>query len=142
MEKVVIDSSVAIKWFIAEPYSSVAHCVLEGYQLGALTFLAPDLIYAEVGNVVWKKHIHQGLTSIDAQLVLDTFRSMPLVVTSTAELLGEAYRLAVTHQRAVYDTMYLALSLREQCRFVTADEKLVNAIGSQFSNLVWVANWL
>jgi predicted nucleic acid-binding protein len=141
MDQVVIDSSVAIKWFVVEPYSTEARRVLDEYQIGTLTLLAPDLINAEVGNIAWKKHILHGVAAADAQLILDTFRAVPFVLTSTADLLVEAYRLAVTHQRAVYDTMYLALSIREQCRFVTADEKLVNAIGAQFPNMVWVANW-
>lgn len=55
MEKVVIDSSVAIKWFVVEPYSADARRLLYGYQLGELEFLAPDLINAEIGNIVWKK---------------------------------------------------------------------------------------
>jgi hypothetical protein len=32
--------------------------------------------------------------------------------------------------------------LREGCQFVTADEKFVNAIGSSFPNIVWIANWM
>jgi predicted nucleic acid-binding protein len=56
IDRVVVDSSVAIKWFVEEPYSVEAHRLLEGYQDGTLTLLAPDLMYAEVGNIVWKKH--------------------------------------------------------------------------------------
>ena len=56
IDRVVVDSSVAIKWFVEEPYSVEAHRLLEGYQDGTLTLLAPDLLYAEVGNIVWKKH--------------------------------------------------------------------------------------
>jgi predicted nucleic acid-binding protein len=63
------------------------------------------------------------------------------VVTSTAVLLEEAYRLAVTHQRTVYDALYLALSLREHCPWVTADEKIVNALVATFPHIIWVANW-
>jgi len=141
MDNLVIDSSVALKWFVAEPYSPEARRILDGYQLGTLAFLAPDLISAEVGNVVWKKQVLQGLAPTDAQLIINAFRALPFALTSTAELLGEAYQLATTYRRTVYDMMYLALGLREQCRFVTADEKMVNAIGSQFPNMIWIANW-
>lgn len=54
---------------------------------------------------------------------------------------GDAYKLAVKYQRTVYDSLYLALSLREGCQFVTADERFVNAIGSSFLNIIWVSNW-
>ena len=56
MDTVVVDSSVVIKWFVVEPYSVEAHYMLEEYQAGPRTLLAPDLLYAEVGNLVWKKH--------------------------------------------------------------------------------------
>ena len=52
IDKVVVDSSVAIKWFVVEPYSVKVHYMLEEYQAGTLTLLAPDLLYAEVGNIV------------------------------------------------------------------------------------------
>ena len=63
------------------------------------------------------------------------------MLTASEELFEEAYRLAVVHRRAVYDMLYLALSLRAGCQFVTADEKLVNAVGNTFSNIIWLANW-
>jgi predicted nucleic acid-binding protein len=101
VDTVVVDSSVAIKWFVVEPYSVEAHAILEEYQAGTLTLLAPDLLYAEVGNIVWKKHRFQNLAAADAEEVLAAFRLVTFQVTSCAALLEEAYRLAVTHQRTV-----------------------------------------
>lgn len=49
--------------------------------------------------------------------------------------------LAITQQRTVYDSLYLALSLREGCDFVTTAERLVNALALHFPNVVWLANW-
>lgn len=141
MDNVVVDSSVVIKWFVVEPYSTEAHRLLEAYRAGTLTLLAPDLLYAEVGNIVWKKHRFQGVAAADAHEILTAFRLLTVAVTSTAELLAEAYRLVVTHQRPVYDALYLALSLRELCPVVAADEKLVNALRPAFPHITWVVNW-
>ena len=49
---VVVDSSVAIKWFLPEPNADAALRLLDGYRRGDLSFLAPDLIHAEVGNIL------------------------------------------------------------------------------------------
>ncbi len=141
MANLVVDSSVAIKWFLPEPFSTEARRILDGYQTGADTFLAPDLINAEFGNIVWKKHLFQGLDATDAQTVIDEFRKIAFMHISTAALLEDAFLLAVAHRRSVYDMLYLALSIRENCGFVTADEKLVNATGSLFPNMIWVARW-
>ena len=141
MTSLVIDSSVAIKWFVREPYSTEACRILDQYRIGALTMLAPDLINAEFGNVVWKKHLHQGLAAADAQSVIDEFRKLEFVWTPTSILLEQAYNLAVTHKRTVYDCLYVALSLRENCQFVTADERLKNALNSSTPNVRWLGDW-
>jgi predicted nucleic acid-binding protein len=141
MPPLVIDSSVAVKWFVTEPYSTEALRILDEYQSGSVSFLAPDLINAEFGNIIWKKHVFQGLAAPDAQSIVDDFRALPFTFVPTATLLDDAYKLAVTHQRTVYDSLYLALSLREGCQFVTADQKFANAIGSSFPSIVWLANW-
>ena len=142
MNELVIDSGVAIKWFVIEPHEIEADRILQEYRRKQLSFLAPDFLYAEFGNVIWKKQMFQGLSGADAeQIIVDFQTQITISLTLTKELLDEAYRLAVAHKRAVYDMLYLALSLRAGCQFVTADEKLVNAIGSAFPNIIWLANW-
>jgi predicted nucleic acid-binding protein len=54
MSKLVVDSSVVIKWFVVEPYSAEARRILTDYQNGVCTLLAPDLMNAEIGNIIWK----------------------------------------------------------------------------------------
>ncbi|MFB2897176.1 type II toxin-antitoxin system VapC family toxin [Aerosakkonemataceae cyanobacterium BLCC-F50] len=141
MTEIVVDSSVAIKWFVPQPYSIKAREILDAYQNGSLVLLVPDLIYAEIGNIVWKLQRFQGISEADGQAILDSFQLIKFIVTPSASLLGDAYHLAVTHQRTVYDSLYVALSLRRQCQFVTADEKLVNAVSGTFPNVVSITTW-
>ncbi|HZM90016.1 MAG TPA: type II toxin-antitoxin system VapC family toxin [Blastocatellia bacterium] len=141
MAKLVVDASVAIKWFVVEPLSVEARRILDDYEAGTLSLVAPDLINAEIGNIVWKKQTFQGLSTDDAKAVIDGFRKLEIAFTSTAHLLSDAYNLAITHRRTVYDSLYLALSIREACQFVTADERLVNAVSSVLPTAVWLANW-
>lgn len=139
--RVVVDSSIVIKWFTAEPFAEQARQILDGYQDDALALLVPDLLFAEVGNVLWKKQRLQGLTTTDAELIIRSILLLGFDVTPCASLLPEAYRIAVAHGRSVYDSIYLALSLREQCPFVTADERLANAVHSSFPGVTWIASW-
>ncbi len=142
MDDVVIDSSVAVKWYVLEQNSTESRRLFGEYRNGKLTLLAPDLIYAEFGNIMWKKQAFQNFDPLDAANIVDEFqKGVTLTLTSTKELLDEAYSLAVAKKRSVYDMLYLALSLRVGCKFVTADEKLVNAVGPAFPNVVWLANW-
>lgn len=141
MTKLVVDASVVIKWFLPEPLSVEARAILDDYEAGTLSLSAPDLLNAEVGNIVWKKHRFQGLGDDDANAIIENFRKLTIEFTPTAEVLADAYNLAVTHQCTVYDSLYLALSIREACQFVTADERLVNAVKSALPAVTWLANW-
>lgn len=141
MNPIIVDSSVAIKWYVTEEHSEEARRLLTDYQSGALDFLAPDLIYAEVGSIVWKKQTLRGLPMSDAEAVLAAFHALPMTITPSADLFQDAYQIAIVTGRTVYDCLYLALSVRENCRFVTADEKLANAVSSAYSQTIWLPLW-
>ena len=51
MMKVVVDASVAAKWFLPEIHSDAAARLLDP----AIALYAPDLIVPEFGNILWKK---------------------------------------------------------------------------------------
>lgn len=51
----VIDAGVAVKWFIPEEDSAIAHQLLERYLRGLDTPITPDLLIAEWGNVFWRR---------------------------------------------------------------------------------------
>jgi len=143
MASLVVDSSVAIKWFVPEPFAAEAATILAAYQAGTLTLLAPDLIFAELGNILWKKQTLQGLAAAaaDAARIIGDVGNLGLSTTPSVELLFDAYRLAVAHRRTVYDALYLALGLRENCAVVTADERLVNAVGAALPNVSWLGTY-
>jgi len=96
-----------------------------------------------MGNIIGKK-VRRGMEEADAKAILDAFRAFRMVGFrryATSDLFNDAYRIAVAHHRSFYDSLYLALSVRADCPFVTADKKLVNAVGPAFPNVIWVANW-
>ena len=72
---------------------------------------------------------------MDDLLTLD----IPSVLVSS--LVQSAPRLAIQHQRTVYDSLYLALSEERDCPLITADERFFNAVGSKFPNLQLLQNW-
>ena len=86
MGRIVIDSGVIIKWFVAEPYSAEARRIVRGYRAGTVTLLAPDLSHAEVGNIVWKKQRFQGLPVSTAARILRVMRRLDISLTSARKL--------------------------------------------------------
>lgn len=141
MEKIVVDSSVAVKWFVIETDSMKARQILLEFKQGLWEFLAPDLIYAEYGNIIWKKQIFQGFDEADANSALEDFQDIQFTITPARFILKEAFQIAVKHKRTFYDSLYLALSVKENCEFVTADEKFYNSVSKDFPKIILLSNW-
>ena len=124
MSTLVIDASVAIKWFLPEQYSINAIRLLDaGCEL-----VAPDLIFPECGNVLWKKWLRQELEPEVIPALLADLRRMNVTIVPTYSLTDEASRIAVNYRRSFYDSIYLALAVVSNGRMITADEKLCNAL--------------
>ncbi len=141
MKNLVVDSGITVKWFIEEADSDTAQLIYDEYENGNLSFLAPSLIHAEYGNIIWKKHIFQGLSVDDANFAIKQFQNILFNLTPITTLFDEAFQIAVKYKRTFYDSLYLALSVKENCEFVTADEKFYNSIKNHFSETILLANW-
>ena len=135
MTRVVVDASVALKWFVPENHHEAALRLLDSnYEL-----LSPDLLTAEFGNVVWKKVRRREMSPREARLMLKLFSAVSIEVVNCARIIEPALELALTTGRTVYDCLYLSLAIVRDCRLVTADRKFFNALTSTFLNdhLLW-----
>jgi predicted nucleic acid-binding protein len=136
VKPIVVDASVAIKWFVPEIHAdAAARWLSSGHPL-----LAPDLLFAEVGSIVWKKTMRDGLSEADARRVRSALAKLPLLTMSSRELSEAALDLALALRCSVYDALYLALSISEDASLVTADRKLYNLISATplKQSLCWV----
>ena|ERR1039457_1793637 len=136
MTPLIVDASIAVKWFIPESHSINALRLLDaGYEL-----LAPDLIFAEFGNVIWKKWMRKELEQEVISPILADLIRMRLRIAPIAVLADMAAAIAITYRRSFYDSIYLALAVTVQGRMVTADEKLCNALRDTplSERLLWI----
>ena len=136
MKAIVVDASVAIKWFIPEIHAIAATRLLHKN----LQFIAPDLIFAEVGNILWKKFRLKELTLDIASSILNDFKRLPLNSFESEPLLDTAWQIATTHQCTVYDSLYVALAQTEGCILVTADRVFYNVLS--ITNLAHTLLWV
>src|SRR5205823_10121161 len=100
----------------------------------------PDLVFPEVGNILWKKILRGDLTEEQAYGISHLVAVAPLAVHPSSPLLEAALAIAVRTGRTVYDSLYVALAVQVNCRLVTADEKLYNALkdGPLGAYILWV----
>src|SRR4051794_32001614 len=100
--RVVIDASVVIKWHVAEPQSAEALRLLAPTPL---EIHAPDLLFAEVANVLWKKCRRGELEPDAAREVLRLVTLMPVRTHPSARLVPAAFDIAVRAGRTAYDSL-------------------------------------
>ena len=125
-ETLVVDASVAIKWFLPEPDAEPAVALLRaGHRL-----IAPDLLWIEVASVLWKVARRGSLTAEEAERMISDAAAFPVEIIDSGMLLTEALRIATATDRTVYDSLYVALAVRQDAVMVTADERLVNALAN------------
>jgi predicted nucleic acid-binding protein len=116
--KWVIDASVAAKWLAPEPDSPLAEALLDDEMI------APDLLFAEVGNILWKKQLRGEMDAAATQVGSRWLLQVPVHVHDSASLLADALALALRLHHPVYDCFYLALAQRVDAPLVTADRQL------------------
>jgi predicted nucleic acid-binding protein len=138
MKACVLDASVVAAAFFQEDHADRALQLLAGG--GALH--APDLIYAELANVIWKRHGRGEIDPDEAGRLLADFRRLPLEITPCGDLVEAALELALRLGRSVYDCLYLALAVKNRSVMVSADKRLVNALAGTplAKHIAWIGS--
>ena len=131
----VVDANVAAKWLLPAAGEGLLDQAIRLVALHVrreLQLLAPDLIEAEIGNVLWKAVRRNRISQPEAENSLRRFTALAIQIVPTSNLLGQALQIALACNRSVYDSLYVALALATKTELITADERLVNALGSRF----------
>ncbi len=134
MNRITFDASVLIKCFIEEEWSQQAFEI----AAEATEIFVPDLIFCEIGNILWKK-VNQRLLKPDhsMELLEDIIAVRNLKVVPYRILVASALRLAHEVNCSMYDGMYLAASLHERVPLVTDDKRLYDkAVNAGYNMLL------
>jgi predicted nucleic acid-binding protein len=121
----VVDATVAVKWFVNQPDSAKAKAIADGDDV----LLAPDFIVAEVGNALW---MHVRVKDISLEDAIEAVTALlPYLLTeivpSTA-LSEAALRMATALNHSVYDCLYAVLALERRGTFVTDDRRFAEKL--------------
>ena len=128
---IVVDASVAAKWFIREVGREEALKVLDAAERHA-----PDLIVAEIANVACKKAIQGEVTHDQARFICASVRHYFSVLHSGEALVSRAIGIALQLGHPIYDCFYLACADRIGSRLVTVDRRLLASISdTEFTSL-------
>ena len=123
MRTVVVDASVAVKWYFRERGSDAALQLLADE---ALELIGPEILPTEVANALLRRERENLLTaSVTDDALKDLGRALSIPMR-TDDLLLTAIGVSRELLHPLPDCMYLALAQVMHAQLVTADEKFAS----------------
>jgi predicted nucleic acid-binding protein len=123
--KLILDASIAVKWFLSEPDSPAAIKLQEDFHRGIHQLLAPDILPVEVTHALTRAERRGVLFPGETSGLLPELLLNGPGLYSYLDLLPRAVEISSMARIGVYDCLYVALAEKERCELVTADEKLI-----------------
>ena len=126
MTRFVLDASVALRWFLANPVPAFARRVRR-LMLDGARAVVPALWHLEMANGLAVAERRGALTAADAdQALTDIERLLGQAIETDPALVSvrQALTTARTFQLSAYDAVYLDLARRERSPLATLDEDL------------------
>ena len=114
---VVIDASVALKWFVPENLRQTAMDILHTEEHIA----APDLLIPDIAELVFEKAKRNEITGLQVATILSSLQSSGLELIPALDMCTRAVEIARTLDRPVYRCLYVAAAERLDTTFITAD---------------------
>jgi predicted nucleic acid-binding protein len=119
--KIVLDSSVIVKWFTREEKSQNAVQLLDSFVNGSLSIIVSDLAFYEVANALvfkpdFSREDMEGCISRLIDLDLETVKLDEI-------LLGESSRIAFVGRVTFYDAVPVGIAKLRKLHCLTADRK-------------------
>ena len=125
----LIDTSVAVKWFVERNEANVAEARLlrEAHLRGRCALHAPELLAFEIANTLAIGH------GRESQQVHEALEAFQLVAINVSPLewatLGRSIEVATSLRVTVYDAYFLALAVAYGIPLITADDAFLRRIG-------------
>ena len=135
MSRIVLDASVAVKWFLPEKVETMATealALLDRSGRNEIQIIVPDLFWVEFASVLWKAIRRGNFPKDSADAALASLKRFDFPTISSLNLLDDAFQIATDYGRTVYDCLYVALAVQSNSQLITADERLANSLAGRF----------
>jgi predicted nucleic acid-binding protein len=144
MSGLVIDTSVVIKRLIPEDFSEHARALFAASLRSGRPLFAPPLQPSEVTNALFQRtrRPDHSITIGDAEQALSLFLRLPVRLVAPEGLYPRALAFSRLHGlRATYDSLYLVLAQMLGMEFWTADQRLLNSLGTAAPWARWLGDY-
>jgi len=136
---VCVDASIVVALVTTEAQGEQALTLWSDWMQRDIQVAAPVLLQYEVTSALWRKAVRGTMSLPDARRALQEALCLDIQLLDSPELCLRAFDLAARFNRpSAYDTCYLAVAEMLDGEFWTADERLYNAIRSEFLRIHWL----
>ncbi|MGH3088115.1 MAG: type II toxin-antitoxin system VapC family toxin [Rubrobacteraceae bacterium] len=124
----VLDTSVAVKFYVREEMHEEALSVLAAAESGIVELIAPDTIQPEFLNALWWKYRRGEFSREEVRKGWERFTEDEAAsLYALEDLMARAAGITLETGVIVYDALFLALAEEMETPLVTADDKLLRA---------------
>lgn len=135
-QTLVIDASVALKWFVNEINTKMALEVREELTHNIIP-IVPHLFFYEIANVLRYK---PEFGSNDVKEIIHTLKEFQFKIESfDNDLIDITINIAYEYGITIYDASYVAISKKLQTNLITADNKLYTKLNGK--RTILLKNW-
>ena len=118
--KIIIDASIAVKWFAFEQGTPEARALLKKASEGTVLLYAPDLLLYEVANALGKG---KRLAKQAIDLSLETLWDKVKLEALEQRLAKTAINFMLDYDLSYYDAVYVALAYGLEIPLLSSDLK-------------------
>lgn len=137
-KKVILDTSVIVKWFSLENLSEIALKLRDKIYMEEVYAVIPDLVLYELTNSLKNK---KELNSEIVKEAIDYLADMQLdIIYPSANIIKEAVDLSYTLNITSYDAYFVALAKETDLTLITADFKLYEKLKVVLDFVVYLPN--
>lgn len=135
---IVVDASVAVKWFLPEAHEEAAAKLLSGKE----RLVAPALIRLEVTGAIIRRFREGHLSEKKAREATHAWEAMlehrVIRLVPDAELVDVAVQMAFLARHTLADCLYLAVAKQLAVPVVTADKPMRERGARAYKNITFL----
>ncbi len=136
-QTLVLDSSVAVKFYVREEFHEEALDALAAAESGTVELVAPATLQPEFFNALWWKYRRGELSQDEVRQSWNRLlEDEPASLYAPEDLMPRAAEIVFDSGIIIYDALFLALAESTETVTLTADSKLLRALeGTDYANL-------
>ncbi len=135
----VIDASVALKWYLdEEDHSSKAIRLLQNYISNEFDIIAPSLLEYEVVNGLIIAQKRGRIKEERILMAIEGFMNLGIKFIDLSTIYSKVIHYCRNYNFSAYDSSYMAVAEEKSADLITADKGLYSGVKK---NLKWV-RWL